>query len=417
MRNYINSPGQTPHFCLVRKKQAASSRESHRPARPLVDPRPFVDPIVSFMTGFFVGALAVTALYCVLTAWGWRRARRDVAALSRPADSPNDPVPLSVIVAARNEETALPSLLRRLIGQIRAGDELLIVDDGSTDATASIARRWCASHEAIRLIRRPGAAASGSKKAALSRGIAAASNDLLAFTDADCLPSPTWLDRMRALHAATDEVVLTGYSPMRTPEDATPLVGPFARYETLVAGIYTAAAAGLRRPYMAVGRNLSYPRSVFESVNGFDDHAETLSGDDDLFVQSVRRRGAARVLAPTDPETFVETRGPSSWSTWIRQKRRHVSTGQHYPWTVGLHLALFHGSFALLWLAPLAIGTTGLGLLATGLLARHAALAPAADALDEDDLLAAFPLWELGYLFYLLIFAPLGFFSEPEEWR
>jgi cellulose synthase/poly-beta-1,6-N-acetylglucosamine synthase-like glycosyltransferase len=370
------------------------------------------------MTGFFVGALAVTALYCALTAWGWRRTRRDVAALSPPEDVPSDPLPLSVIVAARNEETALPRLLRRLLGQIRDGDELLIVDDGSTDATASIARRWCASHETIRLIRRPAAAASGSKKAALSRGIAAASNDVLAFTDADCLPAPTWLDRMRALHAETDdEAVVTGYSPMRTPEDATPLVGPFARYETLIAGIYTAAAAGLRRPYMGVGRNLSYPRSVFEAVNGFDAHAETLSGDDDLFVQSVHRRGAARVLAPTDPETFVETQGPTTWSAWIQRKRRHVSTGRHYPWTVGLHLTLFHGSFALLWLAPLAIGTTGLGLLATGLLARHAALAPAADALDEDDLLAAFPLWELGYLFYLLILAPLGLLSEPEEWR
>jgi len=370
------------------------------------------------MTGFFVGALAVTALYCVLTAWGWRRARRDVAAISQPKASPTDPVPLSVIVAARNEATALPHLLRRLIGQIRAGDEILIVDDGSADATASIARRWCASHEAIRFIRRPGGSTSGSKKAALSRGIAAAKNDLLAFTDADCRPAPTWLDRMRTLHAATDDaVVLTGYSPMRTPEDATPLVGPFARYETLVAGIYTAAAAGLRRPYMGVGRNLSYPRSVFKAVSGFDAHAETLSGDDDLFIQSVRRHDAARVLAPTDPETFVATRGPTSWSAWIRQKRRHVSTGRHYPWTVGLHLALFHGSFALLWLAPLAIGTTGLGLLATGLLARHAALAPAADALNEDDLLAAFPFWELGYLVYLLILTPLGLLSEPEEWR
>jgi len=370
------------------------------------------------MTGFFIGALAVTAFYCVLTAWGWRRSRRETEA-SLQSEPPVDALPaLSVIVAARNEETALPRLLHHLIGQIRAGDELLIVDDGSTDATASIARRWCASHEAIRLIRRPAAASSGSKKAALERGIGAASNDLLAFTDADCLPAPTWLDRMRTLHAATDdEVVLTGYSPMCTPEDATPLVGPFARYETLVAGIYTAAAAGLRRPYMAVGRNLSYPRSVFKAVNGFDAHAETLSGDDDLFVQSVRRHGAARVLAPTDPETFVETRGPTTWSAWIRQKRRHVSTGRRYPWTVGVHLTLFHGSFALLWLAPLAIGTTGLGLLATGLLARHAALAPAADALDQDDLLAAFPFWELGYLFYLLILAPLGLLSEPEEWR
>jgi hypothetical protein len=84
---------------------------------------------------------------------------------------------------------------------------------------------------------------------------------------------------------------------------------------------------------------------------------------------------------------------------------------------VGAHLTLLHGSLALLWLAPLALGTTGLGVLAAGLLARHAALAPAADALGDADLLAGFPLWELGYVLYHLLLVPTGLWTVPEEWK
>jgi hypothetical protein len=170
---------------------------------------------------------------------------------------------------------------------------------------------------------------------------------------------------------------------------------------------------------MAVGRNLSYPRSVFEAVGGIvppDGGAAPMSGDDDLFVQAVHRQGCAEVRALLDARTAVPAEAPSTWREWARQRRRHVSAGRHYPWPVGLALTLLHVSLTLLWLAPLALGPTGIGLLATGLLARHAVLGPAADTLGETGLLAAFPLWELGYALYHVTIAPLGLLSPPDRW-
>jgi hypothetical protein len=196
-------------------------------------------------------------------------------------------------------------------------------------------------------------------------------------------------------------------------------VGRFARYEALLEALYAAAAAGLGRPYMAVGRNLSYPRSVFEAVGGFglvDDRPVPMSGDDDLFVQAVHRHDAADVRPLHDERAFVPAEAPTSWPEWLRQRRRHASAGRHYRWTAGLHLTLLHASLVLCWLAPLALGPTGLGLLATGLLARHAALGRAADALGETDLLAVFPLWELGVALYHVTVAPLGLWAPPDRW-
>jgi len=360
-------------------------------------------------------ALAVTIGYAALGSWGWRRARRE-AQLDGDEGSEEALPPLSVVVAARNEEGQLPDLLDALAAQTHPHVEVVIVDDASTDRTGEIATRWAEGRDQARVLH-VADPEEPRKKRALTRGVKAARHDLLAFTDADCRPPPTWLAHLARLHATHSEpVVLAGYSPLVSPAGAAVLLGPFARYETLVVALYTAAAAGLGRPYMAVGRNLSYPRSVFESVGGFSDAFNVLSGDDDLLVQAVHRSGAARVLAPTHPDTHVPSRGPSSWTDWAWQKRRHLSAGRSYPWSVGLHLTLLHGSLALLWVAPLAAGLTGIGLLATGLLARHAALAPAADALGETDLLAGLPLGELGYLVSLLVLAPLGLGAAPKTW-
>jgi len=362
------------------------------------------------MTLLFGGALAVLLFYSAVLFRGWRRSRRDA-----PAPSPGDPPPISVVVAARNEASALPSLLEALDRQTHPNCEVVIVDDASTDDTAPIATAWAESRPHARVVR-VSDPSPPRKKRALTQGITAARHDLLAVTDADCTPPPEWLSRLAAAHAARDRpLVLAGYSPLR----GSGLVGWFARYEALVEALYAGAAAGLGRPYMAVGRNLSYPRSVFEAVGGFGldtDRPVPMSGDDDLFVQAVHHRTAAEVRPLHDERTFVPAEGPSSWRDWFRQRRRHVSAGRHYRWTVGLHLTLLQASLVLCWVAPVVLGTTGLGLLATGLLARHAALGPAADTLGETDLLAAFPLWELGIALYHVTVVPFGLWTSPDRW-
>jgi cellulose synthase/poly-beta-1,6-N-acetylglucosamine synthase-like glycosyltransferase len=355
----------------------------------------------------FGGALAVLILYAILIGWGWRSGRRTAAA----PDSDETP-PLSVVVAARNEAEALPDLLDALDAQTHPSHEVVLVDDASTDQTARIADEWAANrpHATVVHVSEP---TPPRKKNALSQGIEAATHDLLAVTDADCRPPPEWLSILASAHAGSeDDCVLVGYSPLR----GSGLLGYFSRYEAFVEAIYTVAALGWRRPYMAVGRNLSYPRSVFEAVDGFAHADASMSGDDDLFVQAVYRREAAPVRALLDPHSFVPTDAPASWPDWWRQRRRHVSAGRHYDWTVGLLLTLLHASLVLLWMAPLFLGKTGIGLLATGLLARHSYLGPASEVFGETDLLAVFPLWELGYALYHVTVVPLGLLRPPDRW-
>lgn len=319
---------------------------------------------------------------------------------------------MSVVVAARNESDNLPRLLEALSQQIHPAYEVVIVDDASSDETALIAEEWAADRPNAHVVHVTDPV-SPRKKHAIAKGIAATKHDLLAVTDADCTPPPDWLSVLAATHEnAEDEVVLVGYSPLQ----GRGLLALFSRYETFLQALYAMAAIGWGRPYMGVARNLSYPRSVFERVNGFSHSKEMVSGDDDLFIQEVHRQDEATVRPLLDTRTFVPTQAPTSWRTWVRRRRRHVSAGRQYPWDVGLHLTLLHASLVLLWLAPFFLGVTGIGLLATGLLARHSALGRAAETFSEPDLLAAFPLWEFGYALYHITIVPFGLLFPPDQW-
>lgn len=376
-----------------------------------------------WMALFIIAAL-VQIGYWTLAGIGLRRARQHAPAppvqgggqpdAHHPTTLPTTTLPpISVVVAARNEADQLPRLLAALAAQDHPTYEVVIVNDGSTDQTGDIIEAWTRDHDYIRGLTVE-APVSPRKKHALTQGIGAVRYPLLAFTDADCEPPPGWLTALARAHAHSEtDTVWIGYSPFRP---APGLVNRVARYETFAAGVFTAAATGIGHPYMAVGRNISYPRAVFEQIGGFEHSKQSLSGDDDLFVQEVRRQHAAPVRHLFGAASYVWTESPATWRAWIRQKTRHVSAGRFYAHDTQAHLTLFQASNVLLWLAPAFIGNWGVSLLAAGLLARGVVLTRAASLFGEDDLLPFFPLWEGLYALYHVLLVPFGLRKIPERW-
>jgi glycosyltransferase involved in cell wall biosynthesis len=103
----------------------------------------------------------------------------------QPAASPAPRV--SVIIPIYNDATRLARCLAALEAQTcaRTGFEIIVVDNGSTDDIAAVAARF----PRVRFLSEP---APGSY-AARNTGVAASSGEVVAFTDADCLPDPDWL--------------------------------------------------------------------------------------------------------------------------------------------------------------------------------------------------------------------------------
>lgn len=111
---------------------------------------------------------------------------------------PNVSRPVSVIIPARNEEASLPHLLRSISAQGLAAAEVIVVDDGSTDATAAAVR-----NAGFRLIEAPAPPPGWlGKPWACQVGADAAVSDLLVFLDSDVVLEPDGLARLVQAHAA-----------------------------------------------------------------------------------------------------------------------------------------------------------------------------------------------------------------------
>ena len=110
-------------------------------------------------------------------------------------------VDLCVVIAARNEERHLAAQLDSLVAQVWSGDwEILVVDNGSTDGTVSIAEAFSAQHPRLRVLV---ATERADKAYAVSAGLAGTTADAVVICDADDVVTSGWLAAMAgglALH-------------------------------------------------------------------------------------------------------------------------------------------------------------------------------------------------------------------------
>jgi len=95
---------------------------------------------------------------------------------------------ISVVIPTRNRASSLVQTIDALQAQTYPFHEILVVDDGSTDQTATAMQRITG----IRYIHQP----SRGPAAARNRGSREAQGDILAYTDDDCVPLLTWLEQI-----------------------------------------------------------------------------------------------------------------------------------------------------------------------------------------------------------------------------
>ncbi len=111
-----------------------------------------------------------------------------------PSAPPTQPL-VSVVIPTFNRAAFLPSAVRSALEQTLREIEVIIVDDGSTDATPEVCRALAEADPRVRLVRQ----ANRGLAAARNAGLAAATADWVAFLDDDDLWVPEALATMRAL--------------------------------------------------------------------------------------------------------------------------------------------------------------------------------------------------------------------------
>ena len=265
-------------------------------------------------------------------------------AFYKSLDSPKpSPEPVSIIIAARNEYENLQKNLPAILEQDYPNFEVVVVNDCSWDESQKLLEGMQQQYPHLKvsqLIEQEKYPTG--KKFALTIGIKAAANELLLFTDADCRPAGNqWLKLMQQKFISGKDIVL-GYSPY---SKSNSLLNLYIRFETLMTAMFYFSAAILQNTFMGVGRNLAYRKSTFFKHKGFASHQHILSGDDDLFVNQAAT--PYNVAIQLHPESFVYTEPKTSFETYARQKRRHMSTGKYYKPGHKRFLGMYYASLFL----------------------------------------------------------------------
>ena len=248
----------------------------------------------------------------------------------------NDLPPVSVILSAHNEAFNLSHYLKALLTQDYPEYEVIVVDDGSEDATRDVVESFMAQDERLRMTFVPyGARVGSTKKLALTLAAKAAQYDYLLLTDADCCPeSSHWIrEMMKGFGEESKDIVLGFGAYFAEPGHVNRLI----QFDTLFNGLHYLGAALCGHPYMGVGRNLAYRKSLFFESGGFTHLMTNKAGDDDLFVNHVATRENTAVVL--SPDSFTWSVPKRSLHSWLQQKRRHLSVSPSYREQTKLRLA------------------------------------------------------------------------------
>ena len=270
-----------------------------------------------------------------------------------PRDLSSALKPVSVIICGRNEAENLMQLVPALLEQKYAAEkQIIIVDDCSTDDTPLTIARMRAAYPEIYTTTIPGDAKfKHGKKLAISVGIKAAKFEHMIFIDADCVPaSSNWLTSVMEHYADGRKRLVIGYGRYAKHSG---LLNLLIRYETFWNAIQYLGFAVAFKPFMGVGRNLSYTKSLYDESSKFRNNLHLLSGDDDMFVSEMGTRANTAINFIREGQTISEPE--STWMGYSAQKSRHLTTASLYPKRVKAMLGMEQVSRAAYWVALAAV--------------------------------------------------------------
>ncbi len=234
--------------------------------------------------------------------------------------------PVSVIIAARNEEDNLYQNIELILNQDYPDFEVIVVNHQSVDNSKHFLMDLQKKYKHLRIIEiEKNRHLKVGKKLPITLGVKAAKNEHLLFTDADCKPFCNQWIRLMVENFSEKKDIVLGYGPYRKENG---FLNRMIRFDTVQIAINYFSFALNGSSYMGVGRNLAYKKSRFQAVGGFKSHYGVPSGDDDLFIRDAATK--KNVAIEIRPESYCFSDAKATWEQWFKQKRRHYGTSNEY---------------------------------------------------------------------------------------
>jgi glycosyltransferase involved in cell wall biosynthesis len=206
---------------------------------------------------------------------------------------------ISFVVPAKNEESTIRLCLESIFKEMIQGDQLIVVDNGSTDKTIAIVK----SFSKVLLLEKPDISVGGLR----NEGARIADGDVLGFIDADCVIKPGW--RHKVIHSLSIPNVAATGSKCSLPENPHWIEKVWYSQRKRKPGIVKYINSG----------NLVVKRDIFFQVGGFDE--SLITGEDAEFCWRLR---SYSFLLWEDPEIITEHHSnPKNILNFYKKERWH----------------------------------------------------------------------------------------------
>jgi cellulose synthase/poly-beta-1,6-N-acetylglucosamine synthase-like glycosyltransferase len=327
--------------------------------------------------------------------------------------------PVSVIICARDEAGNLvKNLPGSLVQAYSTTHEVIVVNDNSFDDSKYLLEEFERNFKHLKVVElKQEAKMIPGKKFPLSVGIKTAKYEIVLLTDADCVPSSEhWIEKIQESYDDSTEIVL-GYGAYHKKKG---LLNRLIRWETFHTALQYLSYALAGKPYMGVGRNLSYKKAIFFRHKGFSSFNHISSGDDDLFINTAATKNNTRINI--SPEAFTLSDSPNTWNQWVKQKRRHYSTAKYYKplhqFLLGLY-SLSHFLFFPLLITAVAFYNWQWSLLVFSIrfIIQLIILYPCMKRLNEKDLFPFLLLLDIWMFFYYFLFSITLLLKPRASWK
>jgi len=235
-------------------------------------------------------------------------------------------LPVSIVMVAKNDAHHLLKTLPELLSQDYPQFEVVVVNDNSNDETPQVIIDFQNRFSNLRMVNLESSVTNiKGKKFPLSLGIKAANYEHILLTDTDCLPaSNQWINLM-ARHFNNRTKMVLGFSKIRKKIG---FINLFIRFDILHQAIQYFSYCLAKIPYMGVGQNLAYSKTLFFDNKGFASQNHLLFGDDDLFVNKVATPYNCAI--EYTPEAHTVSRLNSNFRNWFLHKTFRSKTSKLY---------------------------------------------------------------------------------------
>ncbi|MBX2931591.1 MAG: glycosyltransferase [Chitinophagaceae bacterium] len=239
----------------------------------------------------------------------------------------------SIIIPARNEDKYIKNCLLSILQQSYPASlfEIIVIDDHSTDETATVVQQIQQQYHNVQLIKLAdelgGKILNSYKKKAIENAISYAKGEWIITTDADCIAPTKWLITYDAWIQQHNTVFVA--APVAFINNGS-LLQAFQYIDFMSMQGITAASVNAGFHNMCNGANLAYRKDIFLQVNGFKDIDNIASGDDMLLMNKIRKQHPKGVSFLFSKEAIVTTYPMPSWKAFYNQRIRWASKAEQF---------------------------------------------------------------------------------------